>query len=174
MTELPRFLQFLLKQMQLAERVVISLWASVAAGCVAIFASALPYIYAQEDRIRCGSMGLTRVAIELVPGCIGVVIILTALFSVGRGLITTYKWRWSSGLPFLGSLLWLAAAISGAGEFIWFVAEDAILVAEPPPLPADFTDTKTCTNFILAYKPYDPVKAWLLQHSTKSGQTQDH
>lgn len=105
MTELPRFLQIVLRQMRLAERVVLGLWASVAAGCVAIFASALPSIYAQEYRIRCGSLGLTRMAIGLVPQCIGVVVMLTAFFSVGRGLIAACKWRWASGLPVAGAIL---------------------------------------------------------------------
>ncbi len=173
MTEPPRFLQFVLRQMQVAERIVLGLWASVAAGCVAIFASALPYIYAQEDRIRCGSLGLTRVAIELVPQCIVVAVMLTALFSLGRGLIATYRWRWASGLSLVGGIFWVSAAITGAGGFAWFVNEDLILVSDPPPLPADLTDTKACNEFIVNAKPYDPVKEWLLQHMMQPDQMQD-
>ena len=174
MTDLPRYLQFLLEHMRLAERVVLGLWASVAAACVAIFASALPYIYAQEDRIRCGSLGLTRAAIGLVLECVVAIVLLTAFFSMGRALTASCRWRWASGLPLVGSILWAGAAFAGIGRFVWFVNEDAVLISGPPPLPANLNDTKACATFILNAKPHDPVKEWLLQRVERPGQTLPH
>jgi len=156
--------------MRRAERVVLGLWAGVGAGCVAIFASALPYIYAQEDRIRCGSLGLTRMAIGLVPQCIEVIVMLTAFFGLSRVLFAMWRFRFARGLALVGTILWAAAALSGAGVFVWVVNEGAILVATPPPVPADLTDTKACSEFLLNARLYDPVQEWLLQDAGPRGQ----
>jgi hypothetical protein len=161
----------LVRCMRFVERVVLGLWVGFIAANVAILASALPYIYTQQDpSMKCGSLGIANLALNMIPGSMLAIIILAAFFFGGRACIQqTIRERGPvvgavvkyAGL--LGSLFWVAAAGAGFTTFAWFLESFMIVMPNPPRLPPNLSDSKACSEFIgIASKPpfFDPFGVW--------------
>jgi hypothetical protein len=162
----------LVRWMKFVEKVVLGLWVGFIAANVAILASALPYIYTQEDSIRCGSLGITNFAINMIPAAMLAVLRLEIICYTGRTCISaTIRWK---RLPvvgsivgvgaFAGGLLWVSGAFAGLTVFAWYLEWLTILAQNPPPLPPNLSDMKACSQFIgEASKPpnFDLFEVWL-------------
>jgi hypothetical protein len=155
--------------MRFLESLVLSLWAGFLAANVAILASALPYIYTKEDPMRCGSLGLTRFVIDMIPEFIGVIILLGVCCYSGRACISAIRWRrvpivrWIlKPAVIVGGGLWFAGAFSGAAVFALFLTVLTNMLRNPPPLPTNLSDVKACSEFIIINtKPSDYGPDWL-------------
>ena len=77
--------------MRFIEKLVLGLLASFIGANIVILASALPYIYSREETLRCGSLGITNVAInEINRGIVGIIIFGTILYGA-RFLISVAR-----------------------------------------------------------------------------------
>jgi hypothetical protein len=71
----------LVRCMRFVENVLLALWGGFIAANVAVLASALPYIYTEQDAsMKCGSLGITTLAINMIPGALLGITILAAFF----------------------------------------------------------------------------------------------
>jgi hypothetical protein len=155
MLALSRMMPALIAGMRFIEKLVLGLLASFVVANVAILASALPYIYALEDNIRCGSLGITNLAMDEIYN--GIVFIITqgAMLYGGRFLISVCRIVW---VRVLGILFWcigLGIAVLSLLLFGTFVN----MVRNPLPFPPDLNlkDTKACSEFIYLHAmPYAP------------------
>src|SRR5437762_9713966 len=93
--------------MRFVERLLF-VWAGFLAANVAILASALPYIYTNEDPMRCGSLGITRFAIESVPASILAIVFLAVTSYIGRAWMSARN-RWNH-VPVVGWMVNYTAA----------------------------------------------------------------
>ena len=162
----------LVRGMRLAEKLVLGLWVGLIAAIIAILASALPYIYTTQDLpMRCGSLGIANLAINMIPGAMLAIVPLALLLYGGRAFISAairargpvvrFIVR-ESAITYIGSLLWVGTAFTGLTLFAWYLESFTILVPNPPQIPPNLSD-KACSEFIgTAAKPltFDPFGVW--------------
>jgi hypothetical protein len=158
----------LVRCMRFVENVALALWVGLIAANVAILASALPYIYTQQDpSMKCGSLGIAYLAINMIPQSMLIIITLAAFFYGGRACISERSpvvRSMFNYVAFVGSVLWMTAAATWFTIFAWFLESVIIVVHNPPPLPPNLSDSKACSEFIgTAAKPsnLDPFGVWL-------------
>jgi hypothetical protein len=162
----------LVRWMRFGEKVVLGLWLGFIAANIAILASALPYIYAQENSMRCGSLAITNFAINMIPGAMLGITFLAGMWYSGRACISAnirwrprfrvVRWILNEG-AILGGFLWFAAALSGLTGFAWFLESFTILAQNPPQLPPNLSDVQACSQFFgIASQPFkfDPFGVW--------------
>jgi len=160
----------LVRYMRFVGNGVLALWGGVIAANIAVLASALPYIYyTQDPSMRCGSLGIANLAINMIPGAMLAIIPLALCFYVGRACISATIRPHGRVVGFIvregaimGGVLWIVAAVTGATVFAWFLESFTILVPNPPRLPPNMSD-KACSEFIgMAQKPatFDPFGVW--------------
>ena len=162
----------LVRGMRLAEKLVLGIWVGFIAAIIAILASALPYIYTTQDLpMRCGSLGIANLAINMIPGAMLAIVLLALLFYGGRacisvairarGPVVRFIVR-ESAIIYIGGLLWVGTAFTGLTVFAWYLESFTILVPNPPQIPPNLSD-KACSEFIgTAAKPltFDPFGVW--------------
>jgi hypothetical protein len=166
--------------MKFLEKLVFSLWIGFLAANVAILASALPYIYTKEDdAMRCGSLGLTSFAINMVPMPILMITVMAVLCYIGRACISANRrrrvpaagWVVAWDVAFWGLLLWLPGFLTGAGVFAVFLITFTKMLQHPPELPTNRNDVTACSDFILNtnpldyYNPFQDLEDWLKRHT---------
>jgi hypothetical protein len=169
----------IIRRMRFAEKLVLGLWVGFLAANIAIFASALPYIYTQEAPMKCGSLGITNFVFNMIPQSILAIIMLAIFFYSGRACISAgirlkhvpiVKWI-AKAVVFGGVIIWVSCALSGAGTFASFLMMFMNILRNPPPLPPNQSDVKACSEFILNTKPsdyYDPlldINDWLKRYT---------
>jgi hypothetical protein len=164
--------------MKFLEKLVFSLWIGFLAANVAILASALPYIYTKEDdAMRCGSLGLTSFAMNMIPQSIVVIIIMAVFCYIGRACVSAARRRRVPGwivaweVAWGGLFLWVPGFLAGAGVFAVLLITFTKMLQHPPQLPTNQNDVKACSDFINNTKPsdyYDPFQDfddWLKRHT---------
>lgn len=160
----------LVRYMRVVGNGVLALWGGVIGANIVVLASALPYIYyTQDPSMRCGSLGIANLAINMIPTAMLAIIPLALFFYVGRACISATIRPHGPIVGFIvrdgaiiGGFLWITAAVTGLTALAWFLESLTILVPSPPRLPPNMSD-KACSEFIgMAQKPatFDPFGVW--------------
>jgi hypothetical protein len=162
-----RCLPLVLRGMRNLERIIIGLWVAFAAAAVSVFASTIPYIYAEEDNIRCGAIALTTASLSLMSGGLLTIPLLVIIFEISRLLIRSGSTRRLGFLLVPGGMLWSSAFIAGFLVFANYVyIVENSLAGAPPKLPDNKNDQVACKNLILQSRPHDLVSDYLERWAT--------
>lgn len=144
------------------ERLIIGLWAGLTAAGVSVFASAVPYIYAAEDNIRCGAHAIATLAIIVVAIGLEAILIFGMAFSVSRFMISVGRIRYLEFFMKLGCVIWFSTSVAGVLMFSNYVYIFGDLVGVGPDLPKNLNDKAACRNFLLLYRPHDLIRDYIL------------
>ncbi len=146
------------------EKVVLGLWLGLIGAGIAVFAAAVPNLYADEPMMRCGALAVTQITLEaIILGGMGAIVLIATIFRLARFFLEIRMPRRLCIVRFSAALLWLAAGVAGVVVFFNLIYGLEWTINHPPSPPPDIKEhfnAEVCRNLITDSHPHN----WFSDH----------
>jgi len=114
-------------------------------------------------------LGITNFVINMILWSVIIITVMAVILYIGRACVyASVKW---GHIPFVGWIIkegtfvgfyiWVSGTVVGLAAFGLFFTVFMNLLHDPPTLPANQSDVKACSEFLLNTRPADYGPDWL-------------